>query len=283
MPEIITEALMEMHFFHAQVRHFQRIFGANFIKLLKPSAHNEAWVGFDQGWVRTSLSTQELFDDLKTAIQSKATSVNHFYLGYFLQFKIVRRLIRRSRHFPPHYSAPYLRSELSLEANKTTGLSQHETLLRLSGINHVVVSYACAMLFESDDIYKKPDLDLLRCVDISTSPTGWATNERHFITFRTESDPSPLWCSDPIEGKALGFKEWASLDSKIGPRKLTAEELLNIIEGVNEEIGGRGAKRQRGLFKQSEFSARYLPECFTIMEFEESLGDRRSIRKIRIP
>ncbi len=283
MSETLTEALLEMHFFKAQVQHFENVFGAQFLKILKPSPQREAWVGFDQGWVHTSISTGELFDHLKGAIQSQASSVNHFYLGYFLQFKTVQEIMRQSKNTPKNYPIPYLRSELSLKPNKTTRFSQHETLLRLSRINFASVCYACAMLFESEDLYKTPDLDQLRCVDISTSPSGWATNEPHFITFKTGNDQNPLWCSDPTEGKAIGFKEWASPDSQIGPRKLTAEELLKTIKEANGEIGGRSVNRQRPLFKQSEFSARFLPECFTIVEFEEGLGNRRGIRRIRFP
>ena len=139
------------------------------------------------------------------------------------------------------------------------------------------------MLFESGDLYQDPNLDLLRCVDISTSPTGWATNQAHFITFKTETDQNPMWCSDPIEGKAIGFKEWASLDSQIGPKKLTAEALLDIIKLANEEIGGTGGKRQRALFKKTEVRTKYLPEGLTILEFEETSHNRKLIRKISFP
>ena len=75
MAEMLTEALLEMYFFRAQVQHFENLFGANFIKLLKPSPQREAWIGFDQGWVHTSLTTGELLDHLKGAIHSHASSV----------------------------------------------------------------------------------------------------------------------------------------------------------------------------------------------------------------
>lgn len=74
MSDIITEALLEMHFYQAQAKHFETVFGANFLRILKPTTQQEAWVGFDQGWVRTSVSTGELLDYLKDAIQSDATS-----------------------------------------------------------------------------------------------------------------------------------------------------------------------------------------------------------------
>lgn len=273
---MITEALLEMHFHHAIVDHFTMIYGANFLRLLKPSPRQEAWVGFDQGWVRTSVTTGELLDHLKDAIQSKATLAKNFYLGYFLQFKKVHRVTRKSRHFPHGYSIPYLRSELSLEPNKNTGLSQHETLLRLRRINFASVSYACAMLFDLDEIYLEPDLGRLSCIDLSTAPTGWATNEPHFITFKSETDPLPLWCSQPVEGKAIRFKEWASPDSKIGPKKMTAQEITHLIQTASDKITSASVKDEPSLFKQKiRVRPQFLPESFTIMEFVErttSLG-----------
>jgi hypothetical protein len=85
MSKLITEALLESYFLQAQVKHFESFLGANFVQLFKPSAQREAWVGFDQGWVRISLSEEEFYKSLKEAIRSEATSVAHFYLGYFLQ------------------------------------------------------------------------------------------------------------------------------------------------------------------------------------------------------
>ena len=281
MSDIISEALLEMHFFRAQMEYFENIFGADFFRVLKPSTQQEAWVGFDQGWVRASVDTKELFDYLKEAIQAKASSVNHFFLGYFLQFKRVERITRQSRTMPPNYSAPYLRSELSLKPSSITLLSQHETLLRLSRINFTSVSYSCAMVFTLDDIHKKPDLDMLRCVPISSSPAGWATNQRHFIAFRDEGDTSPIWCSQPVEGKALGFKEWAAPDSRIGPKKLTAEEIIRLIETAHEEIKGLPPRRQPPLFKDKrKISTRSLPESLVIAEFVQKTIPRNKPRRM---
>ena len=88
--EDVTETLLEMHFHRAIVKCFEDTFGAKFLRLLKPSTKSEAWVGFDQGWTRTTLTNAELFDQLKTTIASGATSVNAFYFGYFMR--------RSSRH-----------------------------------------------------------------------------------------------------------------------------------------------------------------------------------------
>lgn len=273
MSEIITEALLEMHFHRALVERFRQQYGAAFLRLLKPSPKQEAWVGFDQGWVRTSVTTGQLFADLQAAIQSQATNVSNFYFGFFLQFKIVERMVRNSKLKPGHYITPYFRSELSLNPNSTTGISQHETLLRLNTVVGASVSYACGMLFDIADIWEAPRVDKLRCVDISTSPAGWATNQRHFISFQTETDPSPLWCSEPIEGKSMSFDEWAFGDYHISPKKMTGKEILNLIMATLEEIRRINKKRIEAMEtdyrrEQKDSFTKLLPSSFTIIEFD---------------
>ncbi|MFX0198020.1 MAG: hypothetical protein ACFFCW_18020 [Candidatus Hodarchaeota archaeon] len=277
MSDIITEALLEMHFHRAIIQHFESIYGANFLRLLKPSSQQEAWVGFDQGWIHTTLSNQELFDELRQAVQSANISVKDFYLGYFLQFKIVERILRRSRFMPISYTLPYLRAELSLEPNTRTGLSQHETLLRLSQINNAAVCYACPMFFESDDIYANPDLDRLRCVDMSSAPSGWATNQRHFAMFQHEFDPTPLWCSEPSRGKALSFKQWASPDVGIGPRKLSGQETMDLIKTAVNTVKPTIRELQQQLFPtETDMVTRVLPESFTILKFGSKVRQRET-------
>lgn len=263
-----------MHFHRAIVERFRQQYGANFLKLLKPSPKQEAWVGFDQGWVRTSMTTSQLFTELQTAIRNQATTVNNFYFGFFLQFKVVERMVRGSRLKPTHYNTPYFRSELSLYANQTTGISQHETLLRLNAVAGASVSYACGMLFDIADIWEAPSVDKLRCVDISTSPSGWATNQRHFLAFQTETDPSPFWCSDPVAGRSLPFDEWAFKQDNLSPKKMTGTELHKLITVALDTI--RQISRKRILALEADYQrqdkdsiTRLLPSSFTILEFRQ--------------
>ncbi len=272
MSEVITEALLEMHFHRAMVNRFCQQYGVNFLKLLKPSPKQEAWVGFDQGWVRTSITTSQLFTELQSAIRNQATAVNNFYFGFFLQFKVVDRMVRGSRHKPAHYTTPYFRSELSVHRNPTTGVSQHETLLRLSALPGASVSYACGMLFDIADIWQVPSLDKLRCVDISTAPPGWATNQQHFLAFQTEVDPSPFWCSNPIEGNSVPFDEWAFGHDNVSPRKMMLRELHDLIAislDTIREIGGRRVRALEADYSRREMAPvpQLMPSSFTIMEF----------------
>jgi hypothetical protein len=96
----VTEALLEMHFHRAVVAVFAATYGAKFLRLLKPSSQQEAWVGFDQGWNNTSLTNEQLYSHLKASIASSSTSIPGFFLGYFMQFKAVRKMARRSKFTP---------------------------------------------------------------------------------------------------------------------------------------------------------------------------------------
>ena len=184
MTSTITESLIEMHFHRALVDFFTRTYGVRFLKLIKPSSRGEKWIGFDQGWVHSEIEDDKLINEIKNAISHQQNKIKKFYLGYFLQFKRVHALFRKSKHKPDNYNLPYFRSELSLKADPYTGLSQHETLLLLSNVKNASVHYACAMLFDIDDIYDTVDLRKLRMVPLKSAPTGWSTNSRHFITFQ---------------------------------------------------------------------------------------------------
>ncbi len=273
---MITEALIEMHFHRTIVEHFRSLYGASFLQLLKPSQQKEAWVGFDQGWINISIPLNDFFDRLKTSIRSNTNEIDHFYIGYFLQFKQVDRMVRRSKYAPYDYEAPYLRVELSLDRNEQTGLSQHGTLLRLSNINSASVCYSCGMLFDIDTIYEAPNLDQLQCVDLRTAPDLWQDDERHFITFRNEIDPTPQWCSDPVPGKSLSFKQWASPESMFGPKKMTAKQLLNLIHKTSETI----VNAQEDIVKKVTWrmipekkALSYIPPSFTIIELKRPSED----------
>ncbi len=289
----INEAMMEMHFHRAIVNHFRSTFGANFLRLFKPTQRREAWVGFDQGWMRTELSQAQLFESLRNAVQRGVNSVDNFYVGYFLQFKIVERIRRRSKHMPTQYRPPYLRSELSLYPNALTQLSQHETLLRLSNIANASVAYACAMFFEPEEIYEEVDLTRLRCVPLDTAPSGWATNQRHFIAFQGPLDHVPLWCSRQKEGKAFSFADWASPQGGGGLNKLSGQQAIGLIEESTatllppveetermlltayEEPFEKRPKELTGIERQfREERQNVMPESFTLMEF-----NRGSVRK----
>lgn len=254
----VDESLLEMYFFPAIVEHFRLRYGAKFLRLLKPSRQTEAWLGFDQAWTFSTVSRSDFEASLKDAIASNKTSVPGFFIGFFLQFKVVEELVNESQYKPKKFSTPYFRSELDLKPNKTTSISQHQTLIRLQKIANAHVSYACPMFFDPDEVYAPPSLTDLRCVPLTTAPSGWSKDERHFLCFRTPNDPKPVWCSEPVDAVSLSFAEWASPDSRHDPKPMSSQEIIELVEAAR--FGRDGSKRseKKGL----------LPESLTIIEFE---------------
>src|SRR5258705_6436253 len=106
MSDWLPESLLEMHFHSALIQHYAKKFGAKFLRLYKPVPQKEAWLGFDQGWTRSNLTEEELFEALKGVIKASATSMPKFFLGEFLQFKVVDTLTRGSHKTPAGYSTP---------------------------------------------------------------------------------------------------------------------------------------------------------------------------------
>jgi hypothetical protein len=274
--DMIYEALLEMHFHSAIIDHFANLYGAKFLKLLKPSPMKEAWVGFDQGWVNTSVSANQLFTDLQNAIRLNKSAVSTLFLGYFMQFKIVRSL-RRSLYTPAGFPTPYFRAELDLKKNQTTGLSQHETLIRLSSIPGASVCYACGMLFDLADLYSPPDLMKLRCVCFP-APVNFNDDSRHFVAFRHQTDTQPKWCSEPVNGVSMAFSDWASPTSEYGPKMQLPEEVLDLIKSVAEHTSVR--RDSPSLFTEAiegrteaNLITRLIPESFTLIELEKKTDE----------
>lgn len=266
MSEIITEALLEMHYHRAIIECFRSVYGWDFVRLLKPSPQQEAWVGFDQGWVKTTVSTATRLRELRQAIADEARSTPSLFLGYFLQFKLVERHRRRSKYCPRGYTIPYHRVELSLKPNKITSLSQHETLLRLNTIRNAAVYYVCPMRFSLDELYDDPSVDHLQCVDLNSAPSGWATNDRHFIMFQSEDELNPMWCSEPLPARMFKLRDWIQ-NPDSGPPKLHATQLYALVQDSVAAI-----RESAGPLSRREDPARLLPECFTIIEFGREIG-----------
>jgi hypothetical protein len=224
-----TEALLEMHYHRAIVDYFSRILGGTFLRLLKPSARQEALVGFDQGFAYSECSSDDLLTELKAIVQTGQTDNNFFYLGFFLQFKRVDRVMRKRQHCPADYSTPFYRAKMDLTRNPITGLSQHETLLRLRAVDNAYVAYACPMIFDDEAIRKPPDLSTLRIKSLIDAPTGWIQDSTHFICFQAPDDPNPIWKSEESEGRSDSFEDWASGHLDYSPRPLHADQVLNLL------------------------------------------------------
>jgi hypothetical protein len=261
--KIVTEALLEMYYFQAIRDHFASVFGARVFRILKPSQRQEGWVGFDQGWVLTELSNEQFYSELETALPSGSTSLSRFYFGFFLQFKVVEIMNRRSRYSPRGFTADYFRSELDLTRSKESGAIQHHLLIALSGINGASVAYACPMFFDIDAIYDPPDLNHLRCIPVTYRTPPFDEGERHFIAIQNPTAAWGFWCSKPIYMRHVSFADWVGKNTENGPKPMDGKQLRDLIES------SAGVAREHSFWVESDerkAPSSLLPRSFTVIE-----------------
>ncbi len=245
-----------MHYFRVLVRHYKSLFAGKKIEVFKPSTTSEHWYGFDQAYFRASVPKPKVIEDIKAHIHGTGTPTFISFRAFFLQFKVVEMVKKRSDLAPPLWTTPYYRSELYLEPNKKTGISQHEALRRLVSVPGASVSYACPMIFDENDTLKRPRLADIRFVDVSSSPTGWLTTQRHFIAFQAPSS-SPFWCSEPLEAKSLDIA-----DIVRNAKSLKEDELFALIDAVQDVLARKDKART---LQGDDESISYLPASFSIV------------------
>lgn len=210
----INETVLEMHYHKALLDVFRATLGlgAGAFNFYKYSPQRECFVGFDQAFIQTDLSEEELFQNLKGSALNNRYRLPSFFVGYFLQYKVVKYMQKRVRHTPRIITnRPHQRVSLDTTKNINTGFSQHELLYNLNQNYGAYVYYACPMIFDREELYNpNPDMDLLRLADISSCPSEYSDNEKHFIYFN-DITSTPVWCSEPTEGKAISPKEFSEI------------------------------------------------------------------------
>jgi hypothetical protein len=257
---MLNEALLEMFFFPALMSHFQSRYGASHVRLLKPSTRREVWVGFDQGWVVTDRSEEELFEDIRVAVKSSSEEVEHLFLGFFLQFKVVHQRTRRSLSTPKSISPRYFQAAIDLEPSKVTALSQHETLMRVNKINRGAAAYACPLIMNADAIYEGANLADLMCVPLDTAPDDWSQREEHLIVMQDRASPTVLWCSDPKEGQWYPFIQWVE---RVGPQ--SASDIRDLIGAIRRDLMNERLTDQLALNEHE-----VLPQSLVVVEIERA-------------
>lgn len=210
----INEATLEMHFHAALMDLFRETFGlgpGGSVEFFKYSPQLEKFVGFDQAYVKTEMSGEELYDELASAASANGYKLNRLIYGYFLQFKVVKQRQKPSKSTPTGFSTPYYSSDLTTQRKKANDPSQHELLYQLAQNPGAMVYYACPMVFDRTDLYRpKADLDKLTLAEVSTCPSGYSDNERHSVCFQS-IDGKPNWCSDPTEGNGITANHFAGM------------------------------------------------------------------------
>lgn len=236
----VNEALLEMYYLKPFTEAFEITYGSKVLNIFKPSQQQEAILGFDQAWVKTVLSEKDLYEHISIGGRNVG-SQSKFYVGYFMQFKVVERLKVIKRTNPPnkvtvpnHFTTPYYRSELKIKPSSTQQISQHQMLYDLSSnVKNAMVYYICPMLFDAKEIYDEPNLEKLQIIDVKTAPdpSSWNKDERHFIMFQNERGEDMHWCSEPILGRTYSFFKW--LESDLRPNKLTREQVVDLLKEYN--------------------------------------------------
>lgn len=231
---MITETVLEMHY-HRPIMDLVRstlgLGSSNGVNFFKYSPQREVFVGFDQAYVSTELSENEFFQVLMDASMGNGYQLDAKYIGFFLQFKVVREMQTRTKYTPSKISnRPHYRISLDTTKNVRTGVSQHELLFSLNSNPGALVYYACPMIFDRAQLYEiNVDLTTLRLADISSCPSPYTDNDNHFVFFNDKGD-DPIWCSEPVEGKAIYPKDFALHLSKIAKQMSAAKSAIYLLE-----------------------------------------------------
>jgi len=211
----MNETVLEMHYHRPLLELVQNTIGlgAEGLQFYKYSPQREVFVGFDQAFVTSELTEE----------------------GFFLQFKVVNEMQARSKYTPSSITVrPYYRAALDTQKNQNTGFSQHELLYCLKNNPNALVFYACPMLFDRSELYKLDvDLSTLRLVDLLSAPSAYTDNDHHYIFF---ADPTstPIWRSEPVEGRAISPNELIKKIAGIMDTQNAQESALNLYKCLTD-------------------------------------------------
>lgn len=271
---MITETALEMHFHRPIMDLIRDAYGlgpTGHMNFYKYSPQRECFVGFDQAYVKTELSEEELFGMLRAAAASTYTLGDRF-MGYFLQFKVVKEMQSFTKYTPrPIVRRPHYRVSLDTKKNMNTGVSQHELLYNLNHNNGgALVYYACPMLFDRAALYDvNVDLDALRLADLDACPSAYTDNDNHFIFYDGPHD-DPVWCSDPVQGKALKPNEFAAVAlaqaRELSPQTLAAN-LLNLL--TDTKAAGISPESDELKGKPTPSILSFVSESLTIVRLQQ--------------
>jgi len=269
----ISETVLEMHYHRPIMDAIRDTIGVGpqgSVSFYKYSPQRECFVGFDQAYAVSELSEHEFFNLVKDAAQSKSPSahLSDQFFGYFLQFKVVKKMEKFSRYTPAMITnKPHYRVSLDTTKNASTGLSQHELLFNLNQNAGALVYYACPMIFDKASLYEiDVDLESLRLADFDDCVDPYLDNDNHFIFFNDKA-ADPIWCSEPIRGAAISAREFATrlVEREVSVDRAadTSRRLLDALTNFESAGLSRESKLFRDMFKPSFVSL--LADSLTIV------------------
>ena len=264
-----------MHYHKPLMDLFRETFGlgsTGSINFYKYSPRRECFIGFDQAYVKTELSEAQFFQLLRAAAASSAYRLSEKFVGYFLQYKVVKEMQGRRKYTPPNIvNRPHYRAGLDTTKNINTGLSQHELLYNLNQNPGAMVYYACPMVFDRSVLYDiNVNLDTLRLADLDSCPSSYTDNDNHFIYFN-DAQGNPVWCSDPVDGKANSPKELAELlHTRFGQLEpaQSASELVKLL--TNLQVIGLSPQSEIVRDKAAPSILPLVSEALTIVQIRGS-------------
>ena len=219
------------------------------IEFFKYSPQLECFVGFDQAYVRTEMSTNEFLLYLRQAAASDSYKIDEKLIGYFLQYKVVKQMKTLRKPTPSKiFRAPHYRVSLDTKKNLRTGTSQHELLFKLNKNKGAMVYYACPMIFDQTELYDlEVDLNTLRLVDVCSCPEDYSDNDTHYIYFN-DINSDPIWCSEPVDGESDSPTEMAQKMWRVLQETQSAELSKGLYDLITD-IDGYGLVKGTGVSK----------------------------------
>lgn len=235
----ISETVLEMHYHKPLIDLFRETYGVGpngRISFYKYSPQREVFLGFDQAFAMTEMTDEQFFQQMKISAMNGGYKLTSRFIAYFLQFKVVTELKKRFKQTPVGITnRPHYRASLDTTKNDRTSFSQHELLFNLNRNDQAMVYYACPMLFEKASLYEvQVDLESLKLADLGTCPSEFSDNSNHYVYFN-EKTSDPIWCSEPVQGKALTAKQFVDLAaSKLRETSLDMglESLLTLLRKI---------------------------------------------------
>lgn len=263
----INETVLEMHY-HAEVLALiKKTLGLGpkaAFNFYKYSPQREKFVGFDQAFVMSQDHDDALFKALKSAAQSSSYNMGPKFVGLFLQYKVVQLMQRRSKKNPPPVpSSPFYRANLYTSRSSENEKSQHELLYELEKNNpDAFVYYACPMLFDKAKLYEQADLSELRLPKLSSCPSAYLDNDKHFIFFDSPTS-HPVWKSEPVNGVAISVEEMA-VELANYLRETTPQQSAERVSSLLSSLG----LSSESIEEMSETARDVLADALTIISVD---------------
>ena len=263
-----------MHYHRPLMELFLKTYGMGPGKLnfFKYSPQREVFVGFDQAFAFTELTDAQFFEQLKTNAMNNGYKLSSKFIAFFLQFKVVTVLQKKQKKTPTQIkSKPHYRASLDTTKNDNTGFSQHELLFNLNKNDGAEVYYACPMIFDKSTLYEvNVDLNTLRLVDVSSCPSDFTDNSKHYIYF-DQQQSNPIWCSEPVEGYAKTPNQFAEkIISQL--RQTSSTESKVQLNSLLLKIRGLGNNAERNpKNEETNDSLAWFADSLTIIRFDEEI------------